>query len=298
MTKEYVRNKLNKLSEKYNIAVDIIKPMFWMEYLVSLISESKYKDNFIFKGGFLLASIFGIEERRTKDIDASITFGKEKVTRDKIEVIFKEIKRLAKLDNVDMELETEDFTQKSRDNLAEAIKITFKTYSENEYDSKARLDFVKLDICDENKLIPKEKLYQVKRNINDDIIEIWGYAYETIIAEKIHACCSSYYLNEEHHNSRPQHPRRAKDWVDIYRFWNYHRDEINLEYLYDSLVLTFSKWDREFSTDITIDCIDQMYKNEKSRSSWNAYIDENNIKNITYEEALDSIKEFIKALNR
>ncbi len=298
MTKEYVKNKINKLSTQYNIPTDIVKSMFWMDYLVNIISESKYKDNFIFKGGFLLASIFGIAQRRTKDIDASITFGKDKVTRDKVEVIFEELKRLARLDDVEMELETQDFTQQSRDNLAEAIKITFKTYSENKSDPKPRLDFIKLDICDENNLIPKERLYQLKSSAKDNSIEIWGYAYETIIAEKIHACCSSFYLNQEHNYKRPQHPRRAKDWVDIYRFWNFHREDINFDYLYDSLVSTFSKWNRQFSKEDTIDCIDMMYHNEKSKTSWDSYVDEYAINNITYEDALDSIKAFIKALKK
>ena len=43
------------------------------ERFLERLSKSKYKDNFILKGGFLLSSIMGINIRATMDIDANIT---------------------------------------------------------------------------------------------------------------------------------------------------------------------------------------------------------------------------------
>ena len=39
---------------------------------VERLSKSKYRDNFILKGGFYLNSLFGIDNRSTMDIDAAI----------------------------------------------------------------------------------------------------------------------------------------------------------------------------------------------------------------------------------
>ena len=39
---------------------------------VERLSVSKYKDNFILKGGFYLSKLFGIDNRSTMDIDAAI----------------------------------------------------------------------------------------------------------------------------------------------------------------------------------------------------------------------------------
>ena len=36
------------------------------------LSQSKYKHNFILKGGFLLSKIFGENNRTTRDIDTTI----------------------------------------------------------------------------------------------------------------------------------------------------------------------------------------------------------------------------------
>ena len=39
---------------------------------IARLSRSKYKDNFIIKGGFYLSTLFGIDNRSTMDIDTSI----------------------------------------------------------------------------------------------------------------------------------------------------------------------------------------------------------------------------------
>ena len=43
-----------------------------VERLLYRISKSKYKNNFILKGGLLLSSIFGDERRTTQDMDTMI----------------------------------------------------------------------------------------------------------------------------------------------------------------------------------------------------------------------------------
>ena len=66
------------------------------ERFLERLSKSKYKDNFILKGGFLLSSIMGINIRATMDIDANIT-GMDFNEKD-IKDMIKEIESI-KLDN-------------------------------------------------------------------------------------------------------------------------------------------------------------------------------------------------------
>ena len=42
------------------------------ERFLERISVSKYKENFVLKGGLLLSAIFGIENMSTRDIDVSV----------------------------------------------------------------------------------------------------------------------------------------------------------------------------------------------------------------------------------
>ena len=60
-----------------------------LDDLLERISLSKYRNNFILKGGFLLSSIVGISNRSTEDIDTEIK-GFD-LTKEQIIEIFKEI---------------------------------------------------------------------------------------------------------------------------------------------------------------------------------------------------------------
>lgn len=45
---------------------------FMLERLLERISVSKYRQNFILKGGFLIAAMVGLDARATMDMDATI----------------------------------------------------------------------------------------------------------------------------------------------------------------------------------------------------------------------------------
>ncbi|KGK75339.1 abortive phage infection protein, partial [Enterococcus faecium] len=60
-----------------------------MEKFLEKISESPYRENFVLKGGFLIGSKYGIENRTTKDIDT--TLREMKVTKETLTTVLNEI---------------------------------------------------------------------------------------------------------------------------------------------------------------------------------------------------------------
>ena len=46
--------------------------MYFFERFLTRLEKSKYRANFIIKGGFLISSIIGIQNRTTMDIDTTI----------------------------------------------------------------------------------------------------------------------------------------------------------------------------------------------------------------------------------
>ena len=46
--------------------------MYFFERFLTRLEKSRYKANFIIKGGFLISSIIGIQNRTTMDIDTTI----------------------------------------------------------------------------------------------------------------------------------------------------------------------------------------------------------------------------------
>jgi len=66
--KALVRNHTHGDSDKAAILIRL----FMMERLIERISVSKYRDQFIFKGGILVASLVGISSRTTMDLDTTV----------------------------------------------------------------------------------------------------------------------------------------------------------------------------------------------------------------------------------
>ena len=67
------KNKLNAMvhhiSNETGLVYNSLLIYYFMEDILLKISESPYKENFIFKGGFLLSNIVGLSSRATVDMD-------------------------------------------------------------------------------------------------------------------------------------------------------------------------------------------------------------------------------------
>ncbi len=67
-----LKDWINNLAKENNLMANTVLQNFMMERLLERISISKYKDNFILKGGFLIAAMVGIDMRSTMDMDTTI----------------------------------------------------------------------------------------------------------------------------------------------------------------------------------------------------------------------------------
>ena len=81
--------KAKALEEEYGINYYELLQRFMFERILERISISDYQDNFILKGGLLLMSMFGVNNRTTKDMDTTIK-GID-VSKEKMIVILNEI---------------------------------------------------------------------------------------------------------------------------------------------------------------------------------------------------------------
>lgn len=70
-----LKDKVRNISDgNSNKATTLIRN-FMMERFLERVSISSYRDNFILKGGMLVASIVGVDMRATMDIDTTVKFG-------------------------------------------------------------------------------------------------------------------------------------------------------------------------------------------------------------------------------
>jgi len=63
---------IRNISKEKNVNAQILLRNFMFERLLERISLSKYKHNFILKGGMLIAAMVGVDNRSTMDMDATI----------------------------------------------------------------------------------------------------------------------------------------------------------------------------------------------------------------------------------
>ena len=84
-----VKDKLKNIELKRNLDFNTLLRLYIYDRFIERLAVSKYRDNFILKGGFYLSSLFGLESRSTKDIDTAIK--ETNFTKENIEKMIKSI---------------------------------------------------------------------------------------------------------------------------------------------------------------------------------------------------------------
>ena len=187
---------------------------------IKRLSVSKYKDNFILKGGFYLSTLFGVENRTTMDIDTAlrnVNFNEETIVK-----MIKEI----------VSIEIDDNTKLSY------LRIS-PIRDEDEYggfrvDIQIEIDKIKekfhIDIATGDPITPKEINYKYKPILGDNYVELWAYNIETVLAEKVETILSRVELNG-----------RMRDFYDVYLIYTKDWDNVNLEHFRNAIEKTLYK---------------------------------------------------------
>lgn len=269
--------KAKELEKKYNLEYYEVLQRFMFERILERISVSKYQDNFILKGGLLLAAMFGVENRTTKDMDTTITgidISKSKMVGVLNEVLSIDLKDGVKFDIVNIT----DIRQEDE-------------YGGNKYHIVGRVNNTKvnleIDISTGDKVTPKELKFKYPLLFEDRSIIINSYNIETILSEKIETV-----LRRGKYNSR------MKDYYDIYIFLTNLKNNIDLSILKEAIDNTFTKRESfEYLHDYE-EIIKSIIDSERIKSLWDSYCRKNNYaKNIEVDQIMFMLNNFIKELN-
>lgn len=93
-----LKAKINNIAKKEKVLPQAVMQTYMLERLLERISISKYKDNFILKGGMLISSIIGIDNRSTMDMDTTIKGFK--LDKENLKNILQEIIKIDIGDNI------------------------------------------------------------------------------------------------------------------------------------------------------------------------------------------------------
>ena len=267
---------INNIAKENKVSAQSVLQTYMLERLLERISISKYKDNFIIKGGLLLSSIFGVNLRSTMDLDTTIK-GLQ-LSKDTIIKVVNEIINIDINDNIKLEIE----------NIKDIRKE--ELYSGFNINLKAEFDGLKtnlmIDITTGDVITYKEIEYKYITLFDDEVIDIMSYNYETILAEKFESIISRNIDNT-----------RMKDYYDLYMFVNLKWNEINKKILIKAIINTAKN--RE-TLDYINNCgryLELISDDLRLKSLWNNY--QNNYeyaKNISFQDTINSIKKINEIL--
>lgn len=258
-------DKSRYLASKNNITTNEVLQNYMFERILERLSISRYKNNFILKGGLLLSSIMGIDTRTTMDMDTCIK-GMNLMDEQLYEVL-NEILNIDVNDGVKFEIKNSKPIRKDDD------------YGGLKYKLLAKFDNLRvnlsIDIATGDLITPREIEYDYKMMFEDRSLKIMTYNIESIIAEKFQTVISRGILNS-----------RMKDYYDLYYLITY--EKYSKDNLKEAIIKTFKKRNTDINSIDKI--IEEIKQSEFTKELWIEYTKKHQyVKSLKFEEIIRKI---------
>lgn len=211
---------IKNIAKNKNISAALVLQNYMLERFLERVSLSRYHDNYIIKGGFLIASMVGLDSRATMDMDATIKG--YQVNEEAIRKMVEDIIAVPVEDAI-------HFCLKSVREIREGDEYTgYRVALTADYEKMAVP--LKLDITTGDKITPREIEYSYKLMMEDRSIRVLAYNLSTILAEKLETVVS-----RGNQNTRP------RDYYDIYILSKLQAENIDVDSLKAALSATTAK---------------------------------------------------------
>ena len=190
-----LKDKMNNITNGNSKMSQTLFRNYFMERFLERISLSKYNDNFVLKGGMLVASMLGLDSRATMDIDTSVF--SIPLTVESAKNLIEEIAKIDIDDNVSFEVTDAEEIMEEHDYHGVRIKLiaNFGTFKQP----------IKIDISTGDVITPSAVEYNYKLMLEDRSIPLLSYNLETLLAEKLETIIARSTANT-----------RMRDFYDIY----------------------------------------------------------------------------------
>lgn len=227
-TAKQLKDKVRNISKGDNEVAKALIRIFMMERFLERVSLSKYKNNFILKGGMLVASIVGVDMRATMDIDTTVKA--LPLNEVDTERIITEICEIPVGDGVSFRIVS--VTNIMTDFEYPGIRLILEATLERMRQP------IKLDISTDDVITPEAVEYEYKLMFEDRTISLLSYNIETLLAEKIQTILSRGIANT-----------RMRDFYDVCGIARRNAAKINYDTLAEAFQATCKKRETIFSTE-------------------------------------------------
>ena len=249
-TSRQLKDKVSNLSGNDSKKAQTLIRKYMMERFLARISHSKYKNNFILKGGMLVSALVGVESRATMDIDTTVRM--LPLTKDNAIEVIAEIMKIDLDDDIFYEIKKVEDIMEEHD--YSGVRFTISVTLE-----KLR-DTIKIDISTGDEITPSAIEFSYPMMFDDERINIWSYNLETMLAEKLETVIARSTLNT-----------RMRDFYDIHILWSEKVNMINIETLRRAIINVARKRETLELFDTMDEILDDIVESDYLRNNWSNY---------------------------
>ena len=262
-----IRAKIRNLSGGDSRKSQTLIRNYVMERFLERMSVSKYRSQFVLKGGMLVASIVGLETRATLDIDATVralALNEENANRIITDII-----------SIELPGGFRFRIMSEKEIMDEADYPGIRFMLEAAIDNMVQP--LKIDISTGDVITPGAVEYNYPLMLEDRTISIMTYNTETLLAEKLETILSRGLANT-----------RMRDFYDITVIRE--KTTYNAEHFKEAFHATSLKRGTLKNLDSCHEILKEIRENETMRNQWENYCRQSYfVGNISWDEANDAV---------
>lgn len=243
--------KVRNLAKQKGIDPQILMQEVVLDEIVDRISRSPYRDHLILKGGFLIASMIGVETRATRDVDTSIKG--IPVSKDEVLKVFNEIAGMNDPDDViTLKITKADNIRVVDEYPGFRLHVEAKIF--------ASVVDTKIDVSTGDVITPRAISWHHHTIFNDQEIMVMAYNMETILAERLESMVV-----------RQEQTTRMKDYYDLYLFDKTRCQNIKFGTLKAAIIATAKLRGSEHLLPDYVEIITKLRGSEILAARWEKY---------------------------
>jgi predicted nucleotidyltransferase component of viral defense system len=245
-----MKDRLKNEARRLGIPPMTVMNHYMMERLLARLAASSYHDRIIIKGGFLIASMIGVDLRTTQDLDATIKGlpVDERLVRDMMD----EVMGIDLGDWIVFQLSA--ISSIREDAAYETFRVSLEAQFQTIHEQ------LSIDITTGDAVIPREIDYAYKLMFEDMPITVRAYNLQTILAEKIETILIRNVANT-----------RSRDYYDVYVLMKMRASELDRDGLRDALRIKTRERGTEYVLTEHAKLLRQIFANQDLHSLWTAY---------------------------
>lgn len=247
---DQLKARIRNLSKGDSAKAQILMRHFGAERFLERLSISPYHDNFILKGGTLVAAKVGLEQRSTFDIDT--TLKNVPLSEASVLSMVQEISEISLPDGILFQIRSAKAIMHESD--YPGIRVLMEAIL-----GKVRIP-MKIDFSTDDVITPHEVVFSLPLMFEDRTISLLAYNTETTLAEKLETVISRGIANT-----------RMRDFYDIHSLGIVEGNSLDYQVLKEA----FANTSKKRNTDISKNAIGLVIKEIKNSQDlfqlWNKY---------------------------